>query len=108
MEKIKLRGQEVEFDHGKKIMRIEIYKPYGNTFSLSDKIYKNIQKGFKAIVTHGDKESTITKDTPFLRKEPVKSNFKDSQPWHRYWYRIESKDQLDLFKTEETCPESNR
>jgi hypothetical protein len=93
--KLKLRGQEV-FREGN-ILRFTINKPLGNVFSISDSIKRYIDSGCEAKIKVGEKEQTITKETPFIRKESVKSKFPESPDWYRYWYSVCQQEQSRLF-----------
>ena len=80
-------------------MRFTINKPLGNVFSISDSIKKYIDAGCEAKVKIGEKgEATITKETPFIRKESVKSKFPESPDWYRYWYSLSQQEQMRLFQ----------
>lgn len=92
---MKLRGQEVL--RCGKTLYLTIKKPYGNTFSISDKLKSYINRGYTLCVKIPHKEVYITQETPFLRKEVVPSKFEGSDPWHRYWYKTNVGEQKELF-----------
>lgn len=86
-----LRGQQVLINKETGIVHIDIKKPYGNTFSLSDKAMNYLTKGYKIAVNLPDRKQIISKESIPFRKETVKSKFPGSKDWYRYWFRIQTK-----------------
>lgn len=87
-----LRGQEVTISG--KTMKLSIYKPLGNVFSINDKVYSYLKRGYEVVVDVKGKEVRLDGSSSFLRKEEVKSKFMGSPSWYRYWYRIQNNEQL--------------
>lgn len=94
---ITLRGQKVRTD-GRRLY-IEIYKPVGQSFSISDKIKGHLDKGGEVVVKVAGRLILLTRTTPFLWQERVKSKFPNSPDWYRFWYKIPSleEEQKELF-----------
>ena len=70
---------------------MEIYKPLGNIFSISDKVYGYIQRGYTAHIKLPTRSVKLDKETSYARKEEVKSKYAGSPSWYRYWFKIEAK-----------------
>lgn len=90
-----IRGQKVDSDGN--TLFLEIHKPLGNTFSISDKLKSYIDQGYLLKVRLPYHTVILTKDTPFLRKEIVKSKFSGAPDWARYWYKTTAGEQKELF-----------
>ena len=95
MKNITLRGQLLNINDN--TIFFNILKPLKNTFSINDKIYEFLTKGYIAQVTILTQKVILTKDTPFIKKEEVKSKFIGASPWSRYWYKIKDLGQQELF-----------
>jgi hypothetical protein len=96
MTKLKLRGQEVSVE-GNRIF-LTIKKPLDDKFSINDKLYDLINQDKQLVVTiEKRKDIYITKKTPVLFKEEVKSKFSNCSSWYRYWYKYGCNNQFLLF-----------
>ena len=98
MEKM-LRGQPVEINMDSRSLKVVIHKPMRNSFSISDKIFKYLGKGYIVNVALPKREMSLTKENKHFLKEEVKSKFPGAASWYRYWYQIPQKqdDQKELF-----------
>ena len=89
-----LRGCEVEIDGRSISMRIN--KPLGGVFSISDKVYNYIKKGYTGIIMLPDCIQIIKRETIPFKREEVKSKFAGCKPWYRYWFVIDRPKQEQL------------
>jgi hypothetical protein len=89
-----LRGQEVTISG--KTIKLSIRKPLGNVFSVNDKIYEYLKKGYELVVSLDGKEVKLDGSSSFLRREEVKSKYLGSPSWYRYWYRVQNNNQLSF------------
>jgi hypothetical protein len=75
-------------EDGKRLY-LKIEHPFGDKFSLNDKIYSWLQKDKEIVVNVAGRLQLISKGTRYLFCEQVKSKFPQGSPWRRYWYLIE-------------------
>ena len=65
-----LRGQNVSIGH--KRLYIEIRKPLGNVFSISDKIKEYMDKGYEVTIKVRHRIILLNKFTPYRQKEDLR------------------------------------
>lgn len=82
----KFRNCEVIIDEDEKLVYIEIFKPMKSSFSISDKVYEFLKKGYRIKVMMPNSYIILADPESYYNKEEVKTKYEGHDNWYRYWF----------------------